>query len=1595
MGVLAFGLASAGAAQTQHRLTDPQSLSGMGAGWSVDMGTGRLSFSIPVAVVPGEIPIPAFYGLAGSHSVQRVKVWVREVIGTRTVRLLDSDVNVHRPMVGSLHFGFIDNGGYYGGTSNSATYVLENGAQYREGDWVAFTLYNSTFTLPADFGLAAISPSFVKVSSDRNYAYYTTTLAGLGATVSAKVQATLPVGHDVPTQYRVLLDKDRARVMAYLSGLNAWAPVLWLDRFGHQAAFKWTVSTSGLPAGATALHNVVVTNQRSGQPTRGLQVEWASWVPDGQVRDLLRADFIGIDAPSIMIKGYSGAATAPPVGLTYTAAGDGEEFAPLAIAGVSGRPTTIQVGHSTEVAEPIWGGTSIALPSVQPMVNTPPNPILRQWSFNYDANKASLIGMTDASGVFTAFTHGVGAFPLSQLLLDTEHGPIQPFGVIEALSTDSIQDPVSGQTPQLKRTWTRTPVAAGTWTTTYQEWWPSVGPAERKYEFGFGSGTAYSHYLNAQIALQRVLSADGATEYSKTIYSQALAGLTNEGSLVSGTEISRMGESTRRELYDYTNGYLTGVNLMPGPFPGIYGAGDPPIQVKNINYEIKRDKLDIGRPLAVTVTAVDGNGAAVPSPLVTKYEYNATSRLLEKTYRDGGIDGQIGQVASYDSEGRLRTQANFASSSTDGVSTAHLTYGADGYLASTLKFFTQPSNQTGLNWLSNTATYDSAGRAITSTDALGVKATATYDTLGRLKTTSKEGAASVEYEYPDPRTRTMRSEGRTTTELVDGFGRVVRVTLPDTRRVEFIYDAHGRKTLQKEFAVGGGSSRSSSTNFDLLDRPTLYSAASGASQSVTYSASADLKQSVVTTSVAGVSSGRKVTRNVLGQIIKTEELNGATVSMSYDGAGNLTLVNTTDANGHAQQREFKFNLAGLMTEKKEPETGTQIFSEFNALGLPTSVVEASGTTDVRTRAVQYDGLGRMCKLTSSTGSETIENFFDGALLKSASSAGPGPSTMAFDYKPSTEGRRLAWERTTFAGVSHTLSYGYQPNGSLDTITYPSGRIIGYSYDAQGRPVGIQDKTGGGSVPIVSNLSFDEWGQWERLTFGSTAYSDWSTQKAGTQLKDWTIGYTTGGVTEVGMNPRTHAYDLADRLTDAGEWRNLTHDAANRIGSASSPLMGVDSITYNHDVFDNNTDHQATGVAAPAFNNFSFDSLLLNKLPSQTTTGGLTGWIYAGTGEAKSINTKTSGEGIAIGWDALGRVKTLVGNSLNQAYYYAPSGLRIRVQDAANPANNRRYVYTSGGLLMAEYLDSGWKRDVVYLGSEAVAEIDAAGIHELHSDHLGTPRIVTNHVTGQIEGKQAFGPYGERMASQETGYEPLTGYTGHLRTEPSGLIYMRGRFYSPAWHRFLNSDQGVDPNSWNQMAYVGGSPFQITDPSGMKQYLRTVCTYHWTLTWSGTRLVSVVLDSVQCTSEVIGTPDGDQSGASTGGKAQTPDPKKDCQQKALNAYRNSIGQAIGTYNSATSNSNLIFGAYRNAPSSMPNLINNIGDGLGIWGQIASKMGLKSVPTPVTNVMWAGSRIWAFMDGMVGVQNAVEQAGDQFQKDVDSAVKNYWSAMGDCK
>jgi RHS repeat-associated protein len=228
----------------------------------------------------------------------------------------------------------------------------------------------------------------------------------------------------------------------------------------------------------------------------------------------------------------------------------------------------------------------------------------------------------------------------------------------------------------------------------------------------------------------------------------------------------------------------------------------------------------------------------------------------------------------------------------------------------------------------------------------------------------------------------------------------------------------------------------------------------------------------------------------------------------------------------------------------------------------------------------------------------------------------------------------------------------------------------------------------------------------------------------------------------------------------------------------------------------------------------------NRVPPETEGGAQTWWQYLPGGEAAWAGTAPHGARLVLDWDGMGALRSVESAGGRHEYLYAPSGMRVL---ESGPRGGRLFAYTaSGALLSVSGLSpSGQiisRTDIVRANGMAVAEVSLDGtVSELHPDHLGSPRYVTDGGTGQLVGGQVFGPYGERMdiPNLTWGRATLTGYTGHIAEDETGLIYMGARYYSPGWHRFLSPDGGADPLGPNQYAYVGGSPFTATDPSGLK------------------------------------------------------------------------------------------------------------------------------------------------------------------------------------
>ncbi len=103
-----------------------------------------------------------------------------------------------------------------------------------------------------------------------------------------------------------------------------------------------------------------------------------------------------------------------------------------------------------------------------------------------------------------------------------------------------------------------------------------------------------------------------------------------------------------------------------------------------------------------------------------------------------------------------------------------------------------------------------------------------------------------------------------------------------------------------------------------------------------------------------------------------------------------------------------------------------------------------------------------------------------------------------------------------------------------------------------------------------------------------------------------------------------------------------------------------------------------------------------------------------------------------------------------------------------------------------------------------------------ADALGSVRQLTNS-GGEVVLARSYDPYGNLV--DNTAYAGVTtaySYAGEF-TDPSGMVYLRARYYSPVMGRFVSKDvwEGDEeiPISYNKWIYAYENPIKVIDPSG--------------------------------------------------------------------------------------------------------------------------------------------------------------------------------------
>jgi RHS repeat-associated protein len=562
-----------------------------------------------------------------------------------------------------------------------------------------------------------------------------------------------------------------------------------------------------------------------------------------------------------------------------------------------------------------------------------------------------------------------------------------------------------------------------------------------------------------------------------------------------------------------------------------------------------------------------------------------------------------------------------------------------------------------------------------------------------------------------------------------------------------------------------------------------------------------------------------------------------------------------------------------------------------------------------TRSFTYDADGRLLTITLDDG-RVIQNNYDsngnmtsttppGALPHTVGYSGvdlatsytppavPGGGATTYTFSPDRDpvtmvrpdGEVVNYNYDSTGRLSSlvipgsTLNFGYDANsGQPLNASVAGGEAISYSYNGPLLTSSSWSGTVAGSVGYAYNNNF--WVTSQTVNGGnSVAYTydnDGLAKKAGsiTVNHNAATGFYTGST--LGHAVDTVAYDkvfgeptahIAKFGTAILYKANYKRDAIGRLVSLKDTIGGVvTTYTYAYDKTGRLTSVKSGTKTIATYTYDSNSNRLSVTTPSGTVsatydaqdrllTYGSASYTYTANGE---LATKTVGSQLTTyQYDALGN---LTGVSLpggNQISYVVDA-LNNRVGKKINGVLVAGYLY-DGGRLIAQ-LDSNNQIVSRFVYGRGTTSPDymvtAAATYRFFADHLGSPRLIVDSVTGQIAERIDYDEFGNVTNDTNPGFQPF-GFGGGLYDQDTKLVRFSARDYDPSVGRWTAKDpitfSGGDTNLYG---FVLGDPVNRVDPTGLSD--KCICPDElWNGGWGFIdRAQNLVMVTVNPAGEVV-------------------------------------------------------------------------------------------------------------------------------------------------
>lgn len=538
---------------------------------------------------------------------------------------------------------------------------------------------------------------------------------------------------------------------------------------------------------------------------------------------------------------------------------------------------------------------------------------------------------------------------------------------------------------------------------------------------------------------------------------------------------------------------------------------------------------------------------------------------------------------------------------------------------------------------------------------------------------------------------------------------------------------------------------------------------------------------------------------------------------TYDALGNLIEVQQQGGSTDSSQwrtRTFVYDSLSRLTSASNPESGTTTYN-YDANG---NLLTKTGARRITT-TYSYDALNRLTGKTYSDSEPAVTYGYDGVAgavncPPASTPANPignhtsmcdaaGDETWGYDQM-----NRVATDQRKSNGVTKSSSYSYYLDGSLKTLTYPSGRAVTYQVGGAELPLSATDS--GSGVKYISGVMYAPQGALVTAALASGNIS--LIQSYSSRLQPSTIQATSAGGTEL----LDFAYDFGLGTADNGDVKAIVnnrdttrtqyfaYDALNRIDLANTQTStGANAWgqAFGYDPWGNLTSVTVTQGTAPA--------LSVGVNANNQLSGAPYSYDAAGNILTDALNTYT--------WNAEGKMATVSSPQGLVTYTYDGDGRRVE------KSSGKLYWYGADGNVLAEGDASGNITDeYIFFGEKRIARVDAQGNVDYYlSDSLGSSRVVTDS-NGNILDDCDFMPFGDEQcvaSSSGNNYK----FIGMERDTESQLDHTLNRQFSSTYARWLSPDplggHLEDPQTLNKYSYVRNNPLNLTDSTGLDIWLQ--------------------------------------------------------------------------------------------------------------------------------------------------------------------------------